>query len=376
MKQAEDMDMDMDNDAGTTAATASTTMPTRLTRAIATNARITPVRQDDNSMTDVSMPVVAKLGPKSRKSVTGTPRCSGRKTRWTTAHLDEAVRPTFNSTFMSTVRERVGTLPPFASPSAEVIQEIFDETYPEVKVVVAKGEVTMQRLNEWRSMISSEALNNIKAYLEIEKADDTDHAEGRWCFASAAEYVKWVLHSEDGKNAPMYWARWNGGVSKESRFQFHLILKTLSAHLVVIPSDSKERPSGALLLSLLAVERALKFSRSGTPVIPHGPEGFFSAENWGDQTVRTKDGRVKLNRKASKFFSAVDALSSDAWSRILAGAYKWLDEPSEAEDEVIEESDDDDRFMMSSDPPGSDDEDEDELEEDDACIRVSGDPFP
>ncbi|KAI0309260.1 hypothetical protein OF83DRAFT_1089196 [Amylostereum chailletii] len=91
--------------------------------------------------------------------------------------------------------------------------------YPEVSIVVVKGQVlydlTLQRLNEWKSMISSEALSNVKAYLEIDEADDVDEAEGRWCFESAAKYVEWVLHSEDGKNAPMYWARWNDGVGKE-----------------------------------------------------------------------------------------------------------------------------------------------------------------
>ncbi|KAI0308740.1 hypothetical protein OF83DRAFT_1160236 [Amylostereum chailletii] len=309
----------MGNNPGTTVAASSTT-PARLTRQIATNARITPVHQDANSFTQVSTPVVAKLGPKSRKSVAGTSRRSGRKTRWTTEHLDEAVHPTFNGPFMSKVSECAGKLPPFSSPSAEAIQDLFNEMYPDVKVVVAKGEVvfdlTMQRLNEWRSMIGSEALNNVKAYLEIEKADDYDTTEGRWCFKSAADYVEWILHTDDSKNAPMYWARWNGGASKEGRFQFHLILKTLSAHLAVVPSRSEERPSGALILCLLAVKRALKFSRSGTLIVPRGPQGFFSAENWGDQTVRTNEGQVKMNRKARSSLVPISGWTSPTSNRM------------------------------------------------------------
>ncbi|KAI0313155.1 hypothetical protein OF83DRAFT_1086519 [Amylostereum chailletii] len=335
------------------AAVTTSTVPPRLSRPIASNTRIqkAPVHQDANALTQVSAPTVAKLGLKSCQSVTKTARRSRRKPRWTTEHLDEAVCPTFNGAFMSKVREHAGTLQPFSLPSVEAIQTLFDEMYPEVSIVVVKGQVlydlTLQRLNEWKSMISSEALSNVKAYLEIDEADDVDEAEGRWCFESAAKYVEWVLHSEDGKNAPMYWARWNDGVGKE----------TLSAHLAVIPPDSKEHLSGALILSLLAVERALKVSRSGTLVVPHRLQGFFSAENWGDQTVRTSDGHIKMNRKASKFFTAVDALSADAWSRILTGAYQWLGASCQVEDEVIEESDDDDSFMMSSDPPISDSDD-------------------
>ncbi|KAI0319058.1 hypothetical protein OF83DRAFT_1170573 [Amylostereum chailletii] len=366
---------------GGTAVTSKSTVPARLARPVVTNTRTriptTAIRQDTNPLTQVSHPVIATLGPKSRnaKSAPGTQRRSGRKPRWTTEHLDEAVRPTFNGPFMSKVRELAGTLPPFTTPSADAIQTLFDKMYPDLDVVVEKGKVvfdlTMQRLNEWKFMIGSEAVNNVKAYLEVEEADDPDEVEGLWCFASPTEYVEWAVHSEDGKNAPMYWARWNGGVGKEGRFQFHLVLKTLSAHLAVVPPRSGEHPSGALILSLLAVERALKFSWTGTPIIPRGPQGFFSAENWGDQTVRINEGQVKLNRKASKFFTAVDALSGDVWSKILDGAYKWLDQPVKREDEVIEESDDDDDFMMSSDPPIPESDDVDELEEDDAWYVTS-----
>ncbi|KAI0318159.1 hypothetical protein OF83DRAFT_1083119 [Amylostereum chailletii] len=306
----------------------------------------------------ISTPVAATLGPKSRKPA-GTPGKRARKPRWTTDSLDEAIRVSFNGDFMAKVREYAGTLPPWSAPSVGDVQVLFDVMYPDIKIVVAKGEaiydLALQCLKEWRSMIGSEALSNTKAYLEVEDLDgDT---EGRGSFESAATYVEWALSSADDKNTPMYWARWNKGAGKEGRFQFHLILKTLSAHLAVIPSNTDERPYGALILCLLVVERALKFSCTGTQAIPRSPQGFFSEENWGDKKVRTSEGKVKLHHKASKFEAAVSALSDDTWAKILAGAYKWLDDPSNDDEDDSVESDDDDDFIMLSDAPLSEEED-------------------
>ncbi|KAI0309565.1 hypothetical protein OF83DRAFT_1088985 [Amylostereum chailletii] len=301
-------------------------------------------------------PTRQNLGPKSRRSAAEPKVKRGRKVRWTTEHLDEAVRPSFNSVFMSKVRGLTGMLEPWSDPSAEEVQVIFDEVYPGVKLTIVKGEVvfdlTMQRIKEWRSMLASEAMSVTKTYLDADKHgedEDEDDDEVRASFVSSAEYVKWALASEDGKNAPMYWARWNSGAGREGRFQFHLIMKTLAAHLACITSSTGDRPSGALILSLLAVERALKFSWTGEPVIPRGPAGYFSGENWGDKVVRVGNGQKKLVRRSGKFLGAVAALSDNDWERILGAATACRSKVADSEDETMEASDTDHDFMLESD---------------------------
>ncbi|KAI0309674.1 hypothetical protein OF83DRAFT_1179345 [Amylostereum chailletii] len=382
--QPSDFDLDEDEDIvdndrkkmTPTAASSTAPLPPKQARVFASNTRIpkVAVRQDTNPLTQVSAPVVAKLGPKSRQAI-GTAK-HGRKPRWTTDALDKSIHPSFNNVFMSKVREFTGTLLPWLSPSVDEVQTLFDEMYPGVDLTITRGEVvfdlTIQQLKEWRSMIGSEALNNLKMYLEADVDPDAEvDSEARASFATAAAYIEWVLHSEDDKNVPMYWARWNGGVGKEGRFQFHLILKTLLAHLATIPSDSKEHPSGALILCILAIECALRFSLTGSQVIPRGPQGHFSLENWGDKTVRTNEGNIKLRRKAGKFVPTVDGLSANNWLKILAGALKWLDKPSDIEyNDVIEESDVDSDFMMTSDAPPSDSD-----ESDDAWPALAASPM-
>ncbi|KAI0308615.1 hypothetical protein OF83DRAFT_1089683, partial [Amylostereum chailletii] len=295
-----------DHDVSTTVGTPVT--PTKSVCLTASNSRarvskskpqMSQIHQDSNTMTKVSTPVVTTLGPKLHKPV-GTPGKCTRKQRWMTNSLDEVIRPLFNGEFMAKVREFAGTLPPFSAPSVNDIQALLDEMYSDVSLIIAKSNVlydlTLQHLKEWRLMIGSKALRNTKADIEAKDPNGND-TEGRAFFASAATYVEWALSSPDSKNSPMYWARWNNGVGKEGRFQFHLILKTLSAHLASIPPNTNECPYCALIMSLLAVEQAVKFSQTGVPIVPHGPQGFFSEENWDDKKIRTNEGKVKTLRQ-------------------------------------------------------------------------------
>ncbi|OCH90189.1 hypothetical protein OBBRIDRAFT_835187 [Obba rivulosa] len=125
---------------------------------------------------------------------------------------------------------------------------------------------------------------------------------------------------------PYLWREWRkDGAVRAGKFQSELILWTFLTHLNVLVSilasitPSDKRSVGALILSILAVERALNMWTTGECKVPLGSLGHFSIDYWNDRT-EYKNGEYKSNKKASRYFKAVDSLKDQDWDGIFKGA--------------------------------------------------------
>ncbi|KAG6806362.1 hypothetical protein H0H92_011593, partial [Tricholoma furcatifolium] len=154
--------------------------------------------------------------------------------------------------------------------------------------------------------------------------------------------------------------------------QNKLIIETFAhAHLANItklpeatdPIDTL--PVGALILSLQAVEHALKEYSTGERVIMKNYQGHFSAENYGDKTITETgpDGRSHKVYKpwASRYITTIRKFDTQTWEDILTTAKEALDAApprrgrksrSSSLDNSISSSVDIEEILFESDAPG------------------------
>lgn len=158
----------------------------------------------------------------------------------------------------------------------------------------------------------------------------------------------------------------------QHRYCNSLILMTLAAHIGEIEripenARSKERPVGALVLSIqavcklihplfithyfLKVERALKLYATGKRASAKAANLWFSKDNWGD-IIKYEDGQARQIRRATKYLKVINDFDDERWSLILNSAKEHYQEsqPREKGQSVaqpIEVEDDDDYFIVS-----------------------------
>ncbi|KAJ6462161.1 hypothetical protein C8R45DRAFT_529214 [Mycena sanguinolenta] len=189
-----------------------------------------------------------------------------------------------------------------------------------------------------------------------------DTPEGR------AEFVAWCLESDAASGTmAFHWKTWGDGV-KKGFLQSPLLLYTLAYHLECLDDipGAYERldspPGSALLMSAQAVERELKFWRSGDYVHPSTKDhsAFFSIDNWDDkyEIVDTPQGKKKkLVRRATKFRSTVQEWKDTHWDNVVETAKMFMEIPSRkrgqtvscSSSEVGDDVIDDDEVMVLSD---------------------------
>ncbi|KAJ3979494.1 hypothetical protein F5890DRAFT_1636729 [Lentinula detonsa] len=97
-------------------------------------------------------------------------------------------------------------------------------------------------------------------------------------------------------------------------FQSPLISKTFAEHLKAIESIPQaqhiaDRPTGAIVLAILAVHRALMFYSTGSEVVPGGLDGtdsfrVYQQAVWGDKSTFN-----------------IDRVSATQWDRIITSAH-------------------------------------------------------
>ncbi|KAI0054851.1 hypothetical protein BV25DRAFT_1922312 [Artomyces pyxidatus] len=251
----------------------------------------------------------------------------GRSVKWNTKDIPANLQDRFTNVLIPVVRDFTGTLDPWASPTIEDMQRLFDTVFPDVGHQIEKGDVyhdlIMYRLGDWRAKFGSTALATMKSVI-----NDPDNADIFGTEADIQDYAVHQLGSDGGKTAPMYWKTWNNGEQKSGRFQSDIILAVFTVHIAMtadVPERfrSQERPIGAFILSILAATRALTAYTTGTFQLPPGPDGFFSVDNWGDK-IKLVDGQRKLIRKATKFVIPVKALTSIHWENIYQGAADFM----------------------------------------------------
>ncbi|KAJ3733866.1 hypothetical protein DFJ43DRAFT_1153047 [Lentinula guzmanii] len=121
--------------------------------------------------------------------------------------------------------------------------------------------------------------------------------------------------------------------STTGAFQSPLISKTFAEHLKAIESIPQaqriaDRPTGAIVLAILAVHRALMFYSTGSEVVPLGSDGHFSQAVWGDKF--TLVGGIKKQYKTTSNIHSlfgrnpvknIDRVSATQWDRIITSAH-------------------------------------------------------
>ncbi|KAG6823287.1 hypothetical protein H0H92_010724, partial [Tricholoma furcatifolium] len=95
------------------------------------------------------------------------------------------------------------------------------------------------------------------------------------------------------------------------------------------PTDPLEDlPVGALIHALQVVEHSLNEYRTGTQIIDKTPQGFYSADNYGDKELEKKDenGRMFIEKtlNASRYIATFKDFKVKHWKAILDASREHL----------------------------------------------------
>ncbi|KAF8868320.1 hypothetical protein BD779DRAFT_1480573 [Infundibulicybe gibba] len=255
--------------------------------------------------------------------------------KWTLTHLPANTSYLFTSALTPLAREAAGCLEPWATLSVDDVQSLVDRVFKVGTFSVVKGEVWYgllnYRINNWRNGFATAACEAVQALIN-------DNPEALGTPDDIAYYVKWALKIE-GQTAPFHWKNWGEGKCKKGLFQTPLIIRTFAeahfAGLEDLTDPIDDKPVGALLLSVQAVERALGFWSTGAFVADTSTGSHFSADNWGDTMERRKaegssssaikTGTYKV-RRATKYLASVNNFSAEHWENIFQEARELLAE--------------------------------------------------
>ncbi|KAH9854397.1 hypothetical protein C2E23DRAFT_726359 [Lenzites betulinus] len=240
--------------------------------------------------------------------------------RWTTNDLDEIIRQRFTHVFIPLTRTSMSRMPPWHSMSIDERQTLFDRVFPSFAHPIEMNDMN-SRITEWQSKFAAAALTVLDNHF-VKTGMAQPEVRATWCREQLGTSVA-------AMKAPFMWETWDSG-KKKGCFQGELVLKTFGiVHIPVIQAvpqelrategDSEGRPCGALILAVLAVERALSIWLTGTRVIQSGAPGHFSADNWGDRTVVLR-GVAKSSTKVAKLFERAQKMSCERWIAIIDAA--------------------------------------------------------
>ncbi|KIM49896.1 hypothetical protein M413DRAFT_43621, partial [Hebeloma cylindrosporum] len=239
---------------------------------------------------------VASSTPRTQREARGG---SGKK--WKLEHLPKGTSEVFTNQLVPLAKSLAGSLSPWEGLSREQVQELVDKIYGSAQYTVKDapldpwGPLLSYRLNNWRNGFGTKAAEALKRYIQVDQAEFFDNRQ--------------VI------------ADWG-------RLQNPLVLYTLAlAHFSEwedVPKPERlsenEKPYGAFILALQAVQHALKAWVTGEYVEPRGSANHFSADNYGDRTERKSDKGRTVNvlvRRATQYMPTVKALTKDHWEAIF-----------------------------------------------------------
>ncbi|KAF8799804.1 hypothetical protein BYT27DRAFT_7221912 [Phlegmacium glaucopus] len=250
----------------------------------------------------------SKRGPSHYiEVVSSTPRTQreargGSGKKWKLEHLPKGTSDVFTNQLVPLAKSLAGSLSPWEGLSKEQVQGLVDKIYGPAQHTVQDalidpwGPLISYRLNNWRNGFGTKAAEGLKRYIKIDQAE----------FFNNHQVI----------------ADWG-------RLQNPLVLYTLAlAHFAEwedVPDPERlnedEKPYGAFILALQAVQHALKAWTTGEYVEARGSANHFSADNYGDRTERKSDKGRTVNvlvRRATQYMPTVKALSKDHWDAIFA----------------------------------------------------------
>ncbi|KAG6917984.1 hypothetical protein DXG01_016994 [Tephrocybe rancida] len=278
---------------------------------------------------------MAKIVP-NKQVITQTELRGGTK-KWMLNHLPPEMSVAFMDQVIPLAKEKVGTLVPWANLMSAEIQVIIDTIYGPGKYIVEGGDVwhglISYHLQSWHNSFSMAACNALEDYF-----NDPDNADVLGMPKAWLNAVNWWLDWQGKEGEEMVPYQFNEchdgatGQQKQGFCESTFIVHTFAtAHIDYIcppnPENPKEdMPIGALILSLQAVEHALKqCATDGTCQIDTSRKGDFSFDNYGDTNVHHQDRRGKVVDKfeprASRYIVSVKNLDHiKHWKPILEEA--------------------------------------------------------
>ncbi|KLO08864.1 hypothetical protein SCHPADRAFT_944092 [Schizopora paradoxa] len=217
----------------------------------------------------------------------------------------------WRNVFCTTFFEFIGTVEDPWNIAVGHIQQVWDIALPdlpyEVQGTGAVYSIVLQRVCEWRGKLAREALTLVKAHFD--KNEEFKLGNGQPNTEAIAEYVEHMLEHTDYGFRFVY----QNTVEQYYAFRHEFIAKLLGLHIqqfsgskgmANLGTEEDFRPLGALIVSCVAVHRALKLYESGSP-----PKsiGDFSADSV---------------RKMRDEFSVFIDINEDTWEKVLEEANK------------------------------------------------------
>ncbi|KAF5343257.1 hypothetical protein D9758_013418 [Tetrapyrgos nigripes] len=250
----------------------------------------------------------------------------------------DKVQKAFTDHFIPSVLDFVGCLKAWTGLEAQEYSDLWETTTSdEVKNAWDQLNgpkrllevLTNDRINSWRSKFGTTAINvldDIFTREQLETAEDKKAYVETQLQGNPKSRAFYFLHSGEV----------NGAMQYAGTFQSELIARTFAEHLKAIrqvPKDLRQemKPTGALVLSILAVLRALEFYKTGVFIKPMGNNGHFSERAWGDRIIQTQ-GRtinIKTTTELHELFEFnqvknTPRVSDTQWKRILATAQSYI----------------------------------------------------
>ncbi|KAM6491427.1 hypothetical protein JOM56_013201 [Amanita muscaria] len=244
--------------------------------------------------------------------------------RWKEKHLPEDSKQLFKEEVLPRIRQLLGALEPWAILTHGHVQNVLDQVFGEGKY----------------SAVNDKVFYGLAAVEAVQKMIN-DNAEILATAAARKEFIAGYLSKvpvgDDGEHDThaYQWAEWSGnGAEKKGFGENSLVLYTFAtAHLAQIQGVSedieKEKPIGALLMSMQAVGRALEIWIDGEKSLRKPPA--FSYDNYGDTFAKIHGYPKKLRkiRRATFFVATLKNIKEEVWERIINLALENLDTKKE-----------------------------------------------
>ncbi|KAI0348864.1 hypothetical protein OH77DRAFT_1526101 [Trametes cingulata] len=269
--------------------------------------------------------------------------------------IPEPLRARFNSHLVPPAREVAGNLDPWASLSLSDKQALVDRVWPHFDYIVRERDLVYDlidyRIAEWRTEFRK------GVHLVVEQHFEANADPKRYNFATCAgraAFCRDQLLDGNDEDLPLVWADYQ---NRKGRFENPLILKVFGTVHVrecnqIEEGDHDDKyPVGALITAKLVVEQVLTYWKSGDLCVPKGTAGYFSQDNWGNNTILRQGVRTPV-RKGSFFVATLKSFSDEKWNGLFMAASEFMQEfdNSQKNQEVPEEVHGDDHdYILQSD---------------------------
>ncbi|KAG6809099.1 hypothetical protein H0H92_001622 [Tricholoma furcatifolium] len=254
----------------------------------------------------------------------------GGANKWTHDHLPRGTVEAFKTYVVRLARIQAGAMEPWAGLTTVQIQGIVDQVYGVDEYEVKENDVWCgligYRLHDWRSSFGQNGIKTVTKLIE----DNTEVLNSQTAIAEAIN--EYLTIPKGQKSAPFQWQEFNGGTAKKGLLQSHLILRVFAHTYLLLFDDPFEllrmdKPVGALLLAMQAVQRALSFWKTGELVVDTSPAGRFSFDNYGDKTTVDKvTKQLTLHRRATLLLASINYWDDDYWHMLIKNAAEHLED--------------------------------------------------